>query len=104
MIPRLGAEVIPPRDGAAINWDEKGHEKENGRKSGVQLEMMILRCLSDIQMELSNKQLDVCVCSRGERSGLHVNLGVIDIFTISDYSKMKWVHRGNECRQRKEND
>ena len=46
MIPRLGAEVIPPRDGAAINWDEKGHEKENGRKSGVQLEMMILRGLT----------------------------------------------------------
>ena len=38
MIPRLGAEVIPPRDGAAINWDEKGHEKENGRKSGVHAE------------------------------------------------------------------
>ena len=26
MIPRLGAEVILPRDGAAVNWDEKGHE------------------------------------------------------------------------------
>lgn len=63
MIPRLRAEVILPRDGAAVNWDEKGHEKENGRKSGVQLEMMILRCLSDVQMELSNKQLDACVCS-----------------------------------------
>lgn len=66
--------------------------------------MMIQRCLSDVQMELSNKQLDVCVCSRGERSGLHVNVGVIDIFTVSDYLKRKWVHWGNECRQRKEND
>ena len=53
---------------------------------------MILRCLSDVQMELSNKQQDACVCSRGERSGLHVNLGVIDTFTISDHFKMKWVH------------
>lgn len=75
-----------------------------GEKPGAQVWTCYMRCLLDIQMEISSRRLDIQVWCQGEEWGTNKNLGAVSIEMILKFRKLDEIIWGVSVRVKRSED